>query len=296
MHTDGAATGERLRTRADEASTTHMNATQYANVLNGELRYLRTGSGPTIVLLHTLRTQLEYFHPVVRALGPGFDIVAPDLPGHGRSTAPAVEYDATYFTDAIERFLDVTDVRDVTLVGESIGGSIALGLAARRNPRVARVVALNPYDYGSRGGIRRSSPLANVLITAMQWPVIGEIVLAAGTPGILRRVVEGGFYDRRKLSPTFLQQLWECGALPGHARAFLSLSRQWRSWNEARAAYANIVIPVTLVYAEHDWSRREDRDANSRVLSTARTVALPACGHFASLELPEQVASIIRDH
>jgi len=73
--------------------------TQRVSVPGGELRFLRTGQGPTVVLLHTLRTQLEYFIPLMRALDQDFEIVAPDLPGHGRSSAPEVEYTARYFTD-----------------------------------------------------------------------------------------------------------------------------------------------------------------------------------------------------
>jgi len=88
---------------------------------------------------------------LVRELVPSFDIVALDLPGHGHSSAPAVDYTAAYFTDMPERFLDACGLENAVLVGESIGASIALGLAARRNPRVARVVALNPYDYGRWG-------------------------------------------------------------------------------------------------------------------------------------------------
>jgi len=263
------------------------------NVLGGELSYLRTGSGPTVVLLHTLRTQLEYFLPLVRALGPDVDVVAPDLPGHGHSAAPAVEYTATYFTDAAERFLDATDLHHVVLVGESIGGAIALGLAARRNPRLARVVALNPYDYGSGGGIRRSSPLANLIFTAALWPVVGPLVLAAGTKGILRKVMEGGVHDPRNLPPDLIDELWACGKLPGHGRAFLSLCRQWRTWIDARAAYASIELPVTLVYADHDWSREEEREANRRALPAARNLSLDACGHFSCLERPQQIAGLI---
>jgi pimeloyl-ACP methyl ester carboxylesterase len=272
-----------------------MTSTQRVNVFGYELRYLRTGAGRTVVLLHPLRTQLEYFGPLMGVLGGGFDLVAPDLPGHGRSAAPDVQYTATYFTDATERFLDVADVHDVVLVGESIGASIALALAARGNPRVARVIAVNPYDYGRGGGIRRSSALANVLFTAMRWPVVGEIVLGVGTKDILRRVLEGGLHDRRSLPPDLLEQLWQCGSLPGHARAFLSLCRQWRSWIVARAAYADVQMPVTLVYGEYDWSRPDEREANARALPTARRLSLAACGHFASLDRPQQIAGIIRD-
>jgi pimeloyl-ACP methyl ester carboxylesterase len=76
--------------------------------------------------------------------------------------------------------------------------------------------------------------------------------------------------------------------------AFLSLCRHWRNWIAARAVYANVKVPVTLVYAEHDWSRPGEREANARALSTARTLSLAACGHFASLERPQQIAGIIR--
>jgi pimeloyl-ACP methyl ester carboxylesterase len=268
---------------------------QFVRILGCDVRYLRAGSGSPVVLLHTLRTQLEYFQPLIRTLGSQYDIVAPDLPGHGRSTAPAVEYNATYFTDVIDGFLDACDVRNAVVVGESIGASIALALAARKNPRVARVVAINPYDYGWGGGIRRSSPLAKVLFTAMLWPVIGEFVLATGTKGILRKIMEGGVDDPRNLPADLLEEMWVCGSLPGHSRAFLSLSRNWKSWIDARAAYTAIEMPVTLVYGEDDWSRPEDREANQRLLPSARKLSLERCGHFSCLERPPEVARIVAE-
>jgi len=62
------------------------------------------------------------------------------------------------------------DLSSLIEYGASPRASIALALAAHHNPRVARVVAINPYDYGRWGGIRRSSSLAKVLFTAMLWP------------------------------------------------------------------------------------------------------------------------------
>jgi pimeloyl-ACP methyl ester carboxylesterase len=259
------------------------------------MRYLRTGSGRPIVFLHTLRTQLDYFLPLVQALGQGFDVVIPDLPGHGHSSAPAVEYTAGYFTAALEQFLEACDLRGTVLVGESIGASIALGLAARQNPRITCVVALNPYDYGRRGGIRRSSLLANVVFTAMLWPVIGSIVAHTSTTGILRRILQGGLHDPRALPPEFVAELQRCGALPGHARAFRSLSLHWKSWIDARAVYPAIRLPVTLAYGEYDWSRQEEREANAHAIPAARSLLLSGTSHFSSLEEPQHVARLIRE-
>src|SRR5262249_26002901 len=150
------------------------------------------------------------------------------------------------FSDAVEQLLAQLDVREVTLVGDSIGAAIALILAARRNPRVQRVVAINPYDYGRRGGIRRSSPLANVVFTTILWPGVGAVVARAETPAILRGVLRGGLYDPSILPDDLVQELSRCGRLPGHARAHRSLHRHWRSWLAARARYARIEVPVTL--------------------------------------------------
>src|SRR6516225_5264433 len=243
-----------------------------------ELRYYRTGVGAPIVLLHPLRAQLEYFAPLLRHLdGTQAEVLAVDLPGHGQSTAPRADYTAAYFTEA----------------GESIGGAIALALAARHNPRIARVVALNPYDYGRRGGIRRSSALADPLFTAMLWPVAGPVVARAGTRGVLRKVLDGGLHDPRKLPPALLDELYRCGSLPGHARAFRSLCLHWESWVTAREQYPLIEAPVTLAYGDDDWSRPPEREANERAIRPAHTITLKGCGHFSSLENPPEIARLI---
>src|SRR5260370_920256 len=83
-----------------------------------------------------------------------------------------------------------------------------------RTASVARVVAINPYDYGWGGGIRRSSTLAKILFTAMLWPVIGEFVLATGTKGILRKIMEGGMDDPRNISADLIDELLASGSLP----------------------------------------------------------------------------------
>src|SRR5262249_7019568 len=189
-----------------------------ASAAGAELRYLRTGTGRPLVLLHTLRTQLEYFHPLIERLDTTrVEVVAVDLPGHGRSSAPRVDYRVDYFTDAVEQLLDRCELHEAILAGDSIGGTIALTLAARGNRRVAHVIAVNPYDYGRWGGIRRSSPLANLLFTALLWPGIGPIVARSGTPWVLRQVMEGGLYDPTVLPASLVDQMHTCGELPGHA-------------------------------------------------------------------------------
>jgi pimeloyl-ACP methyl ester carboxylesterase len=64
------------------------------------LRYIKTGRGPNLALLHTLRTQLDLFEKVVPELSKHFTVYALDYPGHGYSDIPKASYDAAFFTEA----------------------------------------------------------------------------------------------------------------------------------------------------------------------------------------------------
>jgi hypothetical protein len=63
---------------SSNAFTRSIGATQYAAIAGHSLRYLRSGRGP-LLLLHTLRTQLDYFHKIVPALSDTFEVYALDL-------------------------------------------------------------------------------------------------------------------------------------------------------------------------------------------------------------------------
>jgi len=256
------------------------------------VRLLTGGSGPPLVLLHGVALSAASWAPLFTAL-PNRRLLAIDLPGHGESSAPRAHYTANYFTDAVEQVLDHCELRDAIVVGESIGACIALALAARGNSRVRSVIALNPYDYGRRGGIRRSSALANVVFTAILFPVVGPVVANVGNKQVLRRIMAGGVYDRRALPDGLIDDLHRCGSLPGHARAFRSLMRNWRSWIDARTNYGRIEVPVTLSNGAWDWSRPAERAADSSAIPGARTGTVPDAGHFSSLEKPQEIAKLI---
>jgi pimeloyl-ACP methyl ester carboxylesterase len=79
---------------------------RYLEAAGMKLRYITTGQGPALVLLHTLRTQLDMFQKVVPKLGNRFRVYALDYPGHGFSSIPKVEYSVAFFVDAVAQFLD----------------------------------------------------------------------------------------------------------------------------------------------------------------------------------------------
>ena len=69
------------------------------------LRYEKTGEGPPLVLLHTIRTQLEYFRDLAPVLAKSYTVYAIDLPGHGHSPIdPLARFDEPYFRQGVIRF------------------------------------------------------------------------------------------------------------------------------------------------------------------------------------------------
>jgi len=208
------------------------------------LRYIVAGDGPPLVLLHTLRTQLDMFQHIVPQLAGRFKVYALDYPGHGYSDIPNVTYSAEYFVGVVAAFLDQLQIRNALVVGESIGGSIALLLAARQHPAVARVLAVNPYDYDGGRGLRRASLLSSLLFGVNDVPVLGATVARLRLFPIVRAVFEGGVERRGALSPALARELYRVGNRPGHYQAFMSLVRHWPSWERARAEYGKIGVPV----------------------------------------------------
>ena len=107
---------------------------KYTEIDGNRIRYITTGSGPTLVLLHTLRTQLDIFEKIVPTLAKSFTVYALDYPGHGFSDIPKADYAPELFVKTVEGFLDKLDLTDVTLAGISIGGVIPSSSPPNRIP------------------------------------------------------------------------------------------------------------------------------------------------------------------
>jgi pimeloyl-ACP methyl ester carboxylesterase len=264
--------------------------TEVITLNNGfSLRYLRAGRGRPLVLLHTLRTQLDYFQKLLPPLKSQYQVYVLDLPGHGQSTLVPTDYTEELFRKSVTEFIKQLDLRDITLVGESIGGTLALTVSAELPDRVARAVALNPYDYGEDfgGGIRRSSNgwIIGFFNVFGKYTVEPKFLLAA--------VLRGGFHDPSKLPPDLLDEFYRTGLRDGYRAAEYSVFKNWQTWIDARKLYSRITVPVTLVYSRDDWSRQPERERNKQSIRNSELIFLEQTGHFSALEKPTEVAAII---
>jgi pimeloyl-ACP methyl ester carboxylesterase len=257
------------------------------------LRYLTTGRGPALVLIHTIRTQLDYFHRVIPPLSDAFTVYALDLPGMGWSDiVPGARYEEPQLRSAVVDFVTGLDLRATTLAGESLGGALSLLASIDLKDRVSRVVAFNPYDYPS--GLERGNLFARLIISSVRAPGVGPLFAAMENKAIMKGVMRGGVVDNGALSDAFIVELRQSGRRKGYPNVARAVYRSLRGFVKARERYRDVSVPVTLVYSDRDWSRPSERDSVSSKLRGVERITLPGTGHFSALERPDEVVKILR--
>ena len=128
----------------------------YATLPNGlHLHYLDEGAGPVVLWLHGSGPGASGFsnfkgnYPQLVAAG--YRNIVLDLPGFGRSDKPEdVQYNLDFFVDCVAAFLECIGVRRCTLLGNSLGGAIALGLALRLPQLPQSLILLAPGGVEER--------------------------------------------------------------------------------------------------------------------------------------------------
>jgi pimeloyl-ACP methyl ester carboxylesterase len=270
---------------------------EYAQLADGtRLRYLKAGSGETaLILLHTVRTQLDHFQLVIPKILHSFTVYAVDMPGMGWSDiAPGASYTESALRRAIVEFVKTLDIPDVILAGESMGATVSLTASTELEDRVRRVVAFNTYDYTK--GVGRANRVASIYVGSTRLPTIGRAVTSLENKPVRGIVMRGGLFDGSKLPKHYLAELRRVGRRRGYPRVAREVFRNVDSMIAARALYGPVTAPVTLIYGNHDWSRMPEREANLVVLRGSQSILLPDTGHFAALEQPARVAEILLDN
>lgn len=260
------------------------------------LRYLKAGKGDPLILLHTIRTQLDYFQEVIPELAKRYTVYALDLPGHGYSSIDTrANYDEPYFREAVIAFIEKLDLKDVTLAGESIGAVLALTVASTIPERVSKVVASNTYDYDTRyaDGVRRGNFFANFVIGNYAIPVHGAIFAALENWLFLGIAMRGGLRNKGWMPNALLTELNRAGRRKGYRYVERNVFANWRSWGKARALYSGVKAPVTLIYGDHDWSTLQERQRTAKELGNIDIITIENTGHFGFVDNPQKLVDII---
>jgi len=252
------------------------------------LAYTRSGTGAPLVLLHGIGLSRRSWDPVIPLLAGTFDVIAVDLPGFGDSGPfPArVEPTPAALAAAVAGLLDEFGITAPHLAGNSLGGWVALELAASRP--VASLTLLSPAGLW-RGNTPR---YCRISLRASRW-------LARRAPGPLSRLVDyrlgralvlGQTHGRPgQLTAEYARAAVQAmGTCPGFDAVFRATAHR------RFLATAPVSAPVTVGFGSRDrlLLRHQSRRVG-QLPSGTRVEALPGCGHVPMADDPAAVAALI---
>jgi pimeloyl-ACP methyl ester carboxylesterase/putative sterol carrier protein len=266
----------------------------------GRITTLIAGSGEEhIVCLHGLGGTKSSFFETIAALSHDFTVHAIDLPGFGSSDKPTrAPYNALWLAGAVRSYMDHLGLDSAHLVGNSMGGRIALELGFSDPLRVRSLSLLTPaLAFIRRGrGLVPLVRLARPELAAIPHPLSADTV---------RSQLESLFAQPERLDPAAAEI-----AVEEFRSAYRSRAGRVAFFRAARNIYldephgeagfyarlAELEPPALFIWGAEDWLipagfARHVEDA----LPRARQVILEDCGHVPQVELPEQTNRLIRE-
>ena len=114
------------------------------------VHYVEAGKGAPLLFLHGLGGSWKDWSATLPAFAATYRVMAVDFPGFGDSDQPEVKYSIEWLTEVMEKFIQERKLDGVNLVGHSMGGLVALNLAARPNSRVKRLIITDAVGIGDK--------------------------------------------------------------------------------------------------------------------------------------------------
>jgi pimeloyl-ACP methyl ester carboxylesterase len=268
---------------------------QYLTIHGHRRAFIRTGTGPALLLLHGLGCDHTTWLPVVAALSRRYTVIAPDLLGHGLSAKPRADYSLGGYANGMRDLLTVLGVDRVTVVGHSFGGGVAMQFAYQFPERTERMVLVAPGGLG---------PEVNPAVRAITLPGFHQAMSLVTLPGLRQLTVTGlralsasGVPPARDLDE--VADIVDSFKDPRARRAIrhvVSAVVDWRGQivTMADRAYLTRSMPMCVVWGTEDSVIPVRHAAVVAELAPGATVeVIEDAGHFPHKDHPQRFVRIV---
>jgi cation diffusion facilitator CzcD-associated flavoprotein CzcO/pimeloyl-ACP methyl ester carboxylesterase len=259
------------------------------------IRYRVTGNGPALLLLHGIGQSLDDWDEQHDRLSQRHTVLSLDLPGFGYSERLPGRATLERLASVLPAFLDTLGMPGaIPVVGNSLGGAVAMRLASDHPDRVSALVLVDSAGFGSEVA------LALRLLTVRG---LGEL-LALPRLGTARATVRAVFHDREHATEARVARSFRLSQRAGHARTTLDVARDLGTPRGIRPGWRKTLVaaiaahdrPVLVAWGDHDRilpfshysaARRTLPGATGRVFADA--------GHMPQIESPDEFAATVED-
>lgn len=247
-------------------------------IFGQKLHYSETGKedGRPVVLMHGWGCNLSTVASVAKILEPGMKVYNLDLPGHGQSDEPAEIWGVEKFTELVEKFIRLKGLKDVTLIGHSFGGRIAILLSSRNPELVKKVVLVDAAGIKPR----RSPKYYLKVYTYKTLKHLLPALFGKNLGGELLDKYRGkaGSADYRNSSPMMRGIMSRC----------VNEDLKW--------CMPSIKASTLLIWGSDDTATPlSDAKTMEQLIPDAGLVEFKGCGHYSFLDNPGGFRAVMRE-
>jgi magnesium chelatase accessory protein len=248
---------------------------------------------PTVLLVHGTGAATHSWRGVMPLLAARCNVVAIDLPGHGfTESPPAHGFSLPQMANSLAALLTAISVKPQIVVGHSAGAAILARMCIDHLISPRHLVSLNGALLPLSGFAGELfSPIAKVLSRSALVPKL--FAWRASDPQTLRRLLDGTGSQIDATGAAFYGTVIRNA---GHAAAALEMMAQWdlRALAADLPKLCQLEMAITLVVGENDKAvSPEEAGRVKAMVPSANVVMLPALGHLAHEEAPQQTADLI---
>ncbi len=249
--------------------------------------------GSKIVLLHGGNGSIEFWLYNISKLAQHHQVYAFDMVGSGKSDVPVAAYSLTYQTEFLSSFMAALAIDSATLIGNSMGGAVALQFTRLYPDQVDKLVLVDSMGLG------REISLGLRLITL---PAIVNLL----RPGrwMIPTMLKSNFYNGKQLPPEWMELRYPIFAIPGRNHVILSLGQSNFNLAGVRAdvyqpivsSLAKITQKTLIIWGDCD---RIIPVKHAHIAATglpnSQLQIFPNCGHHPYLEYPDRFNRSVLD-
>jgi pimeloyl-ACP methyl ester carboxylesterase len=270
------------------------SSSQFMPILGMQVHYRDQGvqsDSVPLILLHGMSSSLNTWDSVVFYLANHRRVISLDLPGFGL-TGPSPEnmYNFDYYNKFIDSFTRRLQLAKFTLVGNSMGGSIAWNYALFNPAVVDKLVLIDAAGYPKRG---ESGSLGFKIAST---PVINNILLFATPKALVRKSLETIYFDQSRVTDAQVERFHDMAIREGNRAAALLIFKGSFGTFQFKGKIKEIKTPTLVLWGEKDnLISVENAYQFNQDIKGSKLEVYPNVGHVPMEEVPERVAKSILD-
>lgn len=265
----------------------------------GTLQVLDEGprSGPAIVLVHCFTCSMRWFDRIAPLLTERNRVVRVDLLGHGGSEKPKGVYSIPDQATGVIEAASELGVEDATVVGHSLGGGVAVEMAAQSPDLAARVMTVGSKPTPDTGSLTFTARLGVTPVIGPALSRFADVAPASFLRGQLGQAFEDGFSTAQGFDnpdqPVDDYLAMTYPAYDGSHHGFDDYVER----NDLPSRLGASGVPAVVVFGSEDQiiPSEEEAVATFATAESAETVVLEETGHSPNVEDPELLAPLILD-